>query len=659
MARRDRAAARLPAAVVRFGRDEDGKVAIVSIFAVLAIGGMIGLIVNTGQTVREKVELQTAADAAATTTTLWMARSMNAVTTANHLMGEATAVTVLLDGFAGPRYGRGAPAVTDSGRIYLGLLNGLKATAAVKPIGMMSPLVAAADEVVVNRVVGLLTKDQGRTSAGGMLYDARMTLKYVATVCLTVKTFANMVLPVAVGFESTGVLAPIGLFLEGIALGTHGLMSVYLGKVGWEWVQLAVVERAVAVGCPPVDAALTRGVLPGLSRYADIVVGSAGVPGGTNRAIRQALDALAAEHRLASLEIVPPVERLRLPVEREPPPDEADGSQPPRGWKGTFEVAETREVRRIYGDLTGAVGKAIGSVGGLVSLAGALIEGAGRLLSGGKPPAWATAVRKAGEDLEDLLSKRPPLPKPPDADGFRDNPSFAADQLPSFDWRSERRSQWARATHPYVDDYRGPIVNWLRERMPLSNAATYYVNWTNRFTLVRAHRLRSDAERTHMHVVSGMLPEAKGDEPWVTDDQAARDLFAVVAVATRKPSPNLLPRIFGAPRGEQVAVAGGLLYNGNGNRVDPESKSAFQPDTGWDTLNWAIPVQAPEWGVGKPTVHGGDAFAVFKKSKPVGPGAAVRLNWQGKLVPVDRELLGRAQGDPARFIIRHERLLRH
>jgi hypothetical protein len=97
MARRDRPASSVPPGVVRFCRDEDGKVAIVSIFAVLAIGGMIGLVVNSGRAVREKVELQNAADAAAATTTLWMARSMNAVTTSNHLMGEATAIVVLLE----------------------------------------------------------------------------------------------------------------------------------------------------------------------------------------------------------------------------------------------------------------------------------------------------------------------------------------------------------------------------------------------------------------------------------------------------------------------------------------------------------------------------------------------------------------------------------
>jgi hypothetical protein len=87
--------------------------------------------------------------------------------------------------------------------------------------------------------------------------------------------------------------------------------------------------------------------------------------------------------------------------------------------------------------------------------------------------------------------------------------------------------------------------------------------------------------------------------------------------------------------------------------------SATQPDTGWDTLNWQPPVEAPEWGGGSPTIRAGDAWAVFTSSQPSGPKARVRLNWQGKLVPVDRGLLGRATGDEAGFIRRHERLLEH
>jgi hypothetical protein len=285
-------------------------------------------------------------------------------------------------------------------------------------------------------------------------------------------------------------------------------------------------------------------------------------------------------------------------------------------------------------------------------------------VTGGNSPQWVEEVRKVRREIDkvtDILREATALPEPPGNDGFADNPARDEDRLPAFDWEGERRSQWARATHPYVDDYRAPIIRWFRDQVSWSNAATYLVNWTNRFTLVRSYQFRGDPERTHMYVMQEMEPVKKGREPWVADARAAADLFAVVAVATRKPAAVWLsPRVFNAPSGKQVAVAGGLLYNANGNRVSASNASSTQPDTGWDTLNWQPPVRAPEWRPdGTPTIRAGDPLAIFRSSKPTGPGAAVRLNWQGKLVPVDRGLLERATGDEAGFIRRHERLLKH
>lgn len=661
MARRDRPASSVPPGVVRFCRDEDGKVAIVSIFAVLAIGGMIGLVVNSGRAVREKVELQTAADAAATTTTLWMARSMNAVTTSNHLMGEATAIVVLLDGFAGPpRFGSGQRVGTVTTREYHKVLEFLKKTAPITGPSGAAMAAAPIDRQFVNFAVSPLTTHGGDLSVGAALYDAKLTLRYIAIFAMAVKSFANLAFPIAGALEATGIFAPVGLAIEGVALGTHAFMNVYLLRVVKEWVQLEVVEQMIAAGGPAISKAILDGVLPGLTRYADTVVGSTGGPGGMNRAIRQSLDSLAKEHRLESVEIVPPVERLRLPVEREPPPAAGGGNQPPRGWNRNFESGETKAIDRAFQTLTQTVENASSSVGDAMRFTGEAVAGVGAAFNGGKPPKWAKDAREALDRIKEMLSKPLELPQvKPGADGFADNPAFKNGQMPTFDWKAEKVSQWARATYPYVDDYRGPIVAWLKRETPLSNAATYYVNWTNRFTLARSHRLRADRERTHMYVVRGMRPRAKGNEPWVADNGTARDMFAVVAVATRRPATTFMSRIFPAAEGDQVAVAGSLLYNANGNRVAATKSAAYQPDTGWDTLNWAIPVRAPEWGVGQPSDRGSDPWAVFRDAKRVGAGAAVRLNWQGKLVPVDRDLLGRSQGEPARFIIRHERILRH
>lgn len=666
MAPRKPSTPRRPPGIVRFARDEDGKVSIVSILAVMAIFGMIGLVANAGRVARERIELQTAADAAAATTTLWLARSMNAVTTANHLMGEATAILVLLDGLGGPDFPISPAVKTPQGIRYCEVLKDLRSQAPASQLNTKVLWLRPLDTKLVPAVVDALTKDEGRTEVGGSLYDAKMTIKFVAATCLTMKTFMNTLQLFVPLLRASGYGQPVAEAIEWAGLAVHGAATPILGLALKEWLFLQGIEKVLVAIGPPIRSTLVKLVVPGLSRYGDMVVGTAGRPGGMHRAIRQSLQALEEEHRLVALEIVPAIDQLRLPVEPEKPPVEGGGEQPQSGWTGNFESGVVRELRRAYETAVSGIRLAIQAVEVTMRLAimsaeaaGAAVDGA----TGGNAGELREEIRKVRQEIEKLsekLRESTALPEPPGRDGFADNPARDEDRLPRFEWESERRSQWARATHPYVDDYRAPMIHWFQDHVPLSNAATYVVNWTNRFTLVRSYQLRRDAERTHMYVMRQMEPAQKGREPWTTDARAAADLFAVVAVATREPAAVWLsPRVFAASGGRPAAVAGGILYNANGNRVSASAAAAPQPDTGWDTLNWQPPVRAPEWGRGSPTIRAGDALAVFTSSKPTGPTAAVRLNWQGKLVPVDRGLLGRATGAEAGFIRRHQRLLEH
>jgi hypothetical protein len=668
MARRKPGTPRRPTGIVRFARDENGKVSIVSILAVMAIFGMIGLVANTGRVAREKIELQTAADAAAATTTLWLARSMNAVTTANHLMGEATAVLVLLDGLGGPDFPISPPVETPRNKEYNATLKNRRSMAPATKVNPYTRPFADWDRKLVHTVVDQFTLDDGKTRVAAALYDAKLTLKFVAATCLTMKFVMNALQPVAIVLKATGLGAKLGKLIEVSAALVHGAASVTLTFALQEWLFLQGIEKVLITVGPPIRTTLLKVVLPGLSRYSDTVVGTAGRPGGMNRAIRQSLDALKQEHNVASLEIVPPVDELRLPLEREAAVVAAGGEQPQRGWKGNYETPGMRTLRQFYQATLAAIEIAVMAVEfaiEMASLPANAIGGFADVVTGGNAPPAVEEIRKIQREfdkLKDVLRKATTMPDPPDkdGDGFDDNPARAEARLPAFDWEAERRSQWARATHPYVDDYRAPVIRWFRDQVSWSNAATYLVNWTDRYTLVRSYQLRGDPERTHMYVMREMKPAEKGREPWVADARAAADLFAVVAVATREPAAVwLAPRVFGAPGGRPAAVAGGLLYNANGNRVSASAAAATQPDTGWDTLNWQPPVTAPEWGWGRPTIRTGDPLAVFKSSKPSGPKATVRLNWQGKLVPADRGLLGRAKAAEADVIRRHERLLKH
>jgi len=86
----------------RLHAHEGGMISMSPLFVTLAFFVLIGFLGNAGQAVYRKIEVQNAADSMAHSTTVWMARHMNAVTVTNHLMGELTAVVVLIEGLGGP-----------------------------------------------------------------------------------------------------------------------------------------------------------------------------------------------------------------------------------------------------------------------------------------------------------------------------------------------------------------------------------------------------------------------------------------------------------------------------------------------------------------------------------------------------------------------------
>jgi hypothetical protein len=76
--------------------------------------------------------------------------------------------------------------------------------------------------------------------------------------------------------------------------------------------------------------------------------------------------------------------------------------------------------------------------------------------------------------------------------GYSSNPCLKDEnyRLRRFYWEVERRSQWVRATYPYVDSFRRPIRDFLYINCRYSDAATYYIHWTNRYTLADSFLIR-------------------------------------------------------------------------------------------------------------------------------------------------------------------------
>jgi len=500
------------AAVATFLADESGKISIVSIPVFVFVGIMAAFLVNTGQTVREKIRLQTAADAGASTTTLWMARSMNAVTATNHMLGEATAVLAIFDGFGGPMlYELRKPnGVQSEESIRLNEAIQANKDAAIQPAGgVVAGPFAPADKTLVEGVVKRVTFDKGKHIAGAALYDGKLTLKHLLARCLVYKKIANIGIKVGASVQKVPPVMFVGMGIEAAAVAAHLKFSAEIFEIGKEWFVLDALENVV--GATNRGGRITKPiaeiVIPGLSLHADTVLGRTGSgqigDPPMARAIEASLRGLAAAHGVESLVVTPAPRDIRLPLVVEPP-SPADDVKPeskaeqqrlgpweqPRdpAWKSApAESNEMQEIEKVLDKVRKPMDKIFDTLDPLI---GPLRKLSGELKK--RLPSWI----REGFDLMDLiLTVKDLLPPAPWRPEF--NPCYAKEtakrlRVPAFHWRAETRSQWVRATHPYVDDLRAGIVQFLRQQAPRSQVATHYVHWTDRYTLVRAHQLRAD-----------------------------------------------------------------------------------------------------------------------------------------------------------------------
>lgn len=80
----------------RIHRDQQGSMSLVSMFALLMLVFLLGMVMNTGRQVDQKVKMQNAADAIAWSGGLVMTRSMNTLAYTNHLLSDTFALTAFL-----------------------------------------------------------------------------------------------------------------------------------------------------------------------------------------------------------------------------------------------------------------------------------------------------------------------------------------------------------------------------------------------------------------------------------------------------------------------------------------------------------------------------------------------------------------------------------
>ncbi len=237
----------------------------------------------------------------------------------------------------------------------------------------------------------------------------------------------------------------------------------------------------------------------------------------------------------------------------------------------------------------------------------------------------------------------------------------------------DERTQYLRATYPWVQEWRWPILAGFGIVVPKSRAMIYYEYHCDQYSKEICHDFRNDRGYElfvieEMNATRGQGKD-KGTEKWRlrSESSLADQMFAVVGLARKQAAPSMSHHKFLLPITNPtpiMAMSQAMIYNGN--RPEKWERKTLdyiswrlgreaQPVSGWDTLAWTA--GATEWKNGKVYFIFGDdwnwvmgrvpalamdiVFPPDIKLPPIpnmdgiGPPAPkVKLNWQAKLSPI-------------------------
>ena len=208
--------------------------------------------------------------------------------------------------------------------------------------------------------------------------------------------------------------------------------------------------------------------------------------------------------------------------------------------------------------------------------------------------------------------------------------SCPSDQATNMRDQVVKTSQLARASWPWVNYHRQPILNTLGALLPFAQARKHYFHHTAGAAKYLCDVLQTDHHDLGLYVLKGYPAPDKGYALWTDDPVLADNHFTVMGLAYRSRTMVIgEPAIYQQQHPEgRIAYAQAIVYNANAQRPHPHHHNLnckrIQPirqaDVGWDTLNWK-PGTRPYELIG----IGAGIHAEFPK---------VKVNWQAKLVPV-------------------------
>jgi len=545
--------------------------------SILVLGALLLFVANwnMGMVTTRKVEVQNAADASARSAGIWMARGMNSITAANHLMGEMLSFVVLHEAIGGRKH-EGQVSADDGvnrskhggGEAMMASPEVLKQTdqrlqLAYETADAMRPVLSFPPHQTIFELV--YQRSSGRTGihAEATLLDAKINLKIWLT-------------RVYMGKATAGALIMTGyypLVVAGKAI--EAAMEPLERKIEQEYRTLKAFDHA-ARNLLPMKKLLRDVLLPAAKRYTTAVVRVA------PQAALQAARAVA-EKNGATVELFPLPGQLRLPVEIDP-----------------LALAQSLPV----------------------------------------------------------ADRRVPEPNPRGCGCPSEQTAIGRDQIVKV-------TQLARATFPWVNYHRQPILDAMAATLQLADAKELYFHWTNGYSKsIADEQQRGNAADPNSHlglyVLIGYQAPDKGYELWNLPEFStlAEQLFSVVSIA-RMPAPDIAGDLIFPeehPDG-QFAWSMVMLYNGNEqlrpeHRIDLSCKRILplrQAAVGWDTLNWKPgSLQKSRGCEERPSGLSDRENRPFELLgiglPPQYPG--IRVNWQAKLVPASADRINQLRQAP-------------
>ncbi len=665
-----------------------GKIALLALIFLLMIAVLMAVLGNTGHAVKQKMEVQNAADVASFTGSLWMARGMNGITTCNHLIGEATAIGVIHDAIGGPEMRLGLRTNTAENRQMDAVIRALAETAAIGTLGSFYPPVntlTALDRTIIQFVSRRTSPSADPDlTAFAMLYDARMTLKREMILWLAVKSTSNLLFLIP---------PPFGLPGLPIAVAAHVAGTARIVLVGKEWLLLNVMELYGRAASPVVERVFASQLIPSLAEFSAAIAGldlatpTRSAEGGLAiDRIESAMEEVGSQHRVTA-ELAPAAAERQMPVEFEPDANRKGRSGGwPAGW-GQDAPIDTSDAVEALNSINQTVNEASDrlsrsirqreaarlaliaireeieekrSSGDLSADAQSDYESESRLIDERVAELEGKLEQLRRAETE-IVAQRTIVSQGLSALGLTQSQNPSLLHVPQqLDPIQERTTQWVRAAMPNLDALRSPVLGLMTSQLEISRAAAHYEKWTNRYAMIHSWRYRTgmrlqregsasarwsqreDALRMIVLQKSfrGEVP-VKGSEPWTRSDadakRQAEDLFTLLSAAHRDYETLFASTVM--PRGQPNAMtqfAQSILYNAN-HRPTASSATEQQPIVAWDTLNWDhTSPSLIEWGT-RASVQ--DTRWPWELLDGLADPPRVKLNWQPKWVPVTKRRL--------------------